>query len=193
MSRFIKSAPFQPALLSEEGHGLQFALQQHIAHLLHFDFRFEFGKELADFAIDENGPSSEPGKRVKAARMHDHSRSILNCEGVMRLGNDYAGQMIMSDRGILIPVSTTDEPYDNIAARGLESGYLEVDIFGQRMRGRYVLQKEDKDWSIRKVSDSWDNCFTTEDLQISVVSGRRILELDGTPEWLEAYLKFRKR
>ena len=177
MSRFNSSKPFQPALLDDPDHRPRFVLHLHLGPHLHFDFRIEMGDELADFALPD-GPSSDPGVRVRAIRMHDHKKSILNFEGIMRMHGQEAGRLVISDNGEILPEGSDRDTPENLIRNGLDTGYLRLTVFGERMKGDYILQREEEAWSLRKVDDDGKFSYLLGDLPTSVISGKTIQQLE---------------
>ena len=185
MPRHQGNDPFQRSLFDEPDRKLRFVFHDHYGPHRHHDLRLECGKILIDFALPD-GISCEPGIKVRVIRMHNHNRSLLRLEGVMRLQGQYAGQMVIIDTGCFVPIGDCNMPLDDKIWLGLQAGFLLLELKGERLKGKYILQREQTDWSLTKVDDQWNSSFTPEDLLPSLISGKQLFELDGTPAYLRS-------
>ncbi|MCY0885575.1 MAG: ATP-dependent DNA ligase [Firmicutes bacterium] len=104
---------------------LHFVVQEHRARTRHWDFRLEMNGVLRSWAVPK-GPPAAPGIRRLAVATADHPPAYLNFEGVIPPGQYGAGTVRIWDRGT----------YRLVKATGDE---IKVDLFGTRLRGRYVL------------------------------------------------------
>jgi bifunctional non-homologous end joining protein LigD len=167
---------------------LSFVVQRHRARALHYDFRLEMDGVLASWAVPK-GPSLDPAVRRLAVHVEDHPLEYAAFEGVIPGAQYGAGDVIVWDRGTWVPYKD-EEAADPRAA--VEAGELHAELFGERLRGKFVLvrtQRQDsgKDqWLLLHKHDEhavegWD----AEDLPRSVVTGRTNTEVqaEGSHRW----------
>jgi bifunctional non-homologous end joining protein LigD len=167
---------------------LSFVVQRHRARALHYDFRLEMDGVLASWAVPK-GPSLDPAVRRLAVHVEDHPLEYAAFEGVIPGAQYGAGDVIVWDRGTWVPYKD-EEAADPRAA--VEAGELHAELFGERLRGKFVLvrtQRQDsgKDqWLLLHKHDEhavegWD----AEDLPRSVVTGRTNIEVqaEGSHRW----------
>ena len=147
----------------------RFVVQRHRARRLHYDLRLEMGGVLVSWAVPK-GPTLDPGVRLLAVHVDDHSLAELDLEGVVGTGDK-----IVWDRGTWAPAKT-DDPL-----RALADGELHFDLAGQKLAGRFVLIRRDpKNWLLVHKNDEhavrgWD----PEAFPRSVLSGRTNEEITG--------------
>jgi bifunctional non-homologous end joining protein LigD len=109
-----------------------FVVQQHAARALHYDLRLEIDGVLVSWAIPK-GPSLDPAQKRLAVQTEDHPLEYADFEGVIPAGNYGAGAMIVWDRGIY---RSRD---GRSPAEGLAQGKLDLELEGQKLRGRFAL------------------------------------------------------
>jgi bifunctional non-homologous end joining protein LigD len=134
----------------EAGHkekAARFVIQEHSARRLHWDLRLERDGVLASWALPRGLPL-EPKQNFIAPHTEDHPLSYLDFHGEIPAGNYGAGTMTIWDRGT----------YETLK---WEPRKVEVDLHGERVRGRYALfaiGKEDptKDWMIHRMDPASD-------------------------------------
>lgn len=114
---------------SEGGRG-KFVVQKHDATRLHYDFRIELDGVLKSWAITK-GPSNNPADKRLAVRVEDHPLEYGGFEGTIPEGEYGGGTVMLWDRGTWEPVG---DPHE-----GLANGDLKVRLYGERMKGEYVL------------------------------------------------------
>ncbi|SMQ85380.1 ATP-dependent DNA ligase LigD phosphoesterase module /ATP-dependent DNA ligase LigD polymerase module [Devosia lucknowensis] len=114
---------------SGSGRG-SFVVQKHDATRLHYDFRLELDGVLKSWAVTK-GPSNNPGDKRLAVRVEDHPLEYGGFEGTIPEGEYGGGTVMLWDRGTWEPIG---DPHE-----GLESGDLKFRLFGERMKGEYVL------------------------------------------------------
>ncbi|MDJ0789878.1 MAG: DNA ligase D [Myxococcota bacterium] len=152
-----------------------FCVQQHAARHLHWDLRLEIGEVLVSWAVPR-GPSLDPAEKRLAVRTEDHPLEYGDFEGVIPEGNYGAGAMILWDRG-------TYRTLDGEAPElGLDSGKLDLLLFGHKLRGRFALVRthrgEGRDWLLLRKGDAPGPGPELVDAQPhSVLSGLTVEEL----------------
>ena len=166
------------------GDRLRFVVQRHRARRLHYDLRFEMGGVLASWAVPR-GPTLDPTVKRNAVHVEDHPIEYVDFEGVIPAGQYGGGDVIVWDAGTWEPYGTED-PVAAVAA-----GELHAEVHGQKLRGRLVLIRRDRDSSGREqwlllhkrdehAVDGWD----PEDHPRSVLSGRTNDEVKADPDRL---------
>ena len=111
---------------------LRFVVQRHRARRTHYDFRLEVDGVLASWAMPK-GPTLDPSVRALAVHVEDHPLEYRDFEGVIPAGEYGGGDVIVWDRGTWVP-ARTDDP-----RAAIEAGEVHFDLFGERLRGRFVL------------------------------------------------------
>jgi bifunctional non-homologous end joining protein LigD len=112
---------------SERG---SFVIQKHDATRLHYDFRIELDGVLKSWAVTK-GPSNNPEDKRLAVRVEDHPLEYGGFEGTIPEGEYGGGTVMLWDRGTWEPIG---DPHE-----GLEKGDLKMRIYGERLKGEYVL------------------------------------------------------
>jgi bifunctional non-homologous end joining protein LigD len=169
-----------------DGPGGRFVVQRHRARRLHYDVRLEVDGVLASWAVPK-GPTLDPGVRRQAIHVEDHPLEYFDFEGVIPKGEYGGGDVIVWDWGRWVPAKDGD-PGESIAA-----GELHFDVYGEKLRGRFVLVRTDKtprssgkeQWLLLHkhddfASDGWD----PESFPTSVKSGRTNDEVAASPDAL---------
>jgi len=161
---------------SHSGRG-SFVMQKHDATRLHYDFRIELDGVLKSWAVTK-GPSNNPADKRLAVRVEDHPIEYGSFEGTIPEGEYGGGTVMLWDRGTWEPIG---DPH-----QGLEQGDLKLRLFGERMKGEYVLvhmkardtKRRDapnrENWLLIKHRDSYardKNTLTTRYTR-SVATGR---------------------
>jgi bifunctional non-homologous end joining protein LigD len=130
-----------------------FVVQKHAARRLHYDFRLEWRGTLVSWAIPQ-GPSTDVAEKRLAVMVEDHPVEYADFEGVIPKGNYGAGEVIVWDKGVWIPVEDPDA--------GFEKGKLLFEMRGFKLRGRFTLvrtkrqgQSESKEWLLIKKPDAY--------------------------------------
>jgi len=167
--------PFGPA---RGGEGRMFVVQKHAARRLHYDVRLEMDGVLKSWAVPK-GPSLKAEEKRLAVHVEDHPVEYADFEGIIPEGNYGAGAVIVWDRGWYRLVKE-DPP-----ARQLGAGRLEVELFGDKLRGRWTLARmggKSKEWLMLKKADAFaGDEEATERFPESVLSGLTIEEVrDGS-------------
>lgn len=133
-----------PAGADEAAPSGRFVVHQHDATRLHWDLRLEADGVLWSFAIPRCLPW-DPGRNNLAVHTEDHPIEYLTFEGDIPSGTYGAGHMFIWDQG----------HYDLLER---EAGKLVVDLWGERVEGRYALFRtgEERDWMIHRMSPPAD-------------------------------------
>ncbi len=123
----------EPAGAMPQGGAVErgaFVVQKHDATRLHYDFRIELDGVLKSWAVTR-GPSNNPADKRLAVRVEDHPLEYGTFEGTIPK-EEYGGGIVMLwDRGTWEPIG---DPHE-----GLKKGDLKLRLFGERMKGEYVL------------------------------------------------------
>ena len=172
--------PFGPA---RGGEGRRFVVQKHAARRLHYDVRLEMDGVLKSWAVPK-GPSLRAEEKRLAVHVEDHPVEYADFEGIIPAGNYGAGAVIVWDRGWYRLVK------DESAARQLAAGRLDVELFGDKLRGRWTLARmggKSKEWLMLKKADAFaGDEEATERFPESVLSGLTVEEVrDGSARLAE--------
>ena len=185
------SEPSGEAAPSGDDGRPRFVVQRHRARRRHYDFRLEIGGVLVSWAVPK-GLTLDPSQRHLAVHVEDHPLDYFDFEGVIPAGEYGAGDVIVWDQG------TWELHRDPDARRAVEDGELHLELFGERLRGRFVLVRTEghgggdghggggKDnWLVLHKRDEhavegWD----PEQLPTSVLSGRTNDEVRDDPDRL---------
>jgi bifunctional non-homologous end joining protein LigD len=152
-----------------------FCVQKHAARRLHYDFRLELGGVLRSWAVPM-GPSLNPADKRLAVQVEDHPVEYADFEGVIPDGNYGAGEVIVWDRGLWVPLEDPEET--------LPRGKLTFELRGYKLRGAWHLfrtskkkgQEAGKEWMLVKRHDGWAS-DTRALPQESIYSGLTLEEI----------------
>ena len=158
---------------SRQPHALRFVIQKHDARGLHYDFRLELEGTLKSWAVPK-GPSLDPTSRRMAIRTEDHPLSYATFEGNIPQGQYGAGDVIVWDEGIWLPLGDPSAAF--------KSGKLKFTLIGEKLSGDWALIKTrssdsgDKEhWLLIKERDDFAQRADEYDILIerpeSVLSG----------------------
>ncbi len=120
--------------------GRRFVVQRHRARRLHYDLRLEVDGVLVSWAVPK-GPSLDPAARQLAVHVEDHPLEYFDFEGVIPRGEYGGGDVIVWDWGTWT-ADKTDDP-----GAAIEAGELHVDLRGEKLAGRFLLVRRDRDAS----------------------------------------------
>ncbi len=153
-----------------------FVIQKHAARRLHYDLRLEMDGVLKSWAVPK-GPSVRPQEKRLAVQVEDHPIEYAEFEGVIPADNYGAGPVIVWDQGWYRLVNDED-PVAQLAR-----GKLEFELYGLKLRGRWILARmsgKEKEWLLLKKTDVFAaEEEATERYPESVLSGLTIEELRG--------------
>jgi bifunctional non-homologous end joining protein LigD len=112
----------------------RFVIQEHYASSFHYDFRLEMNDNddsvvLKSWAIPKNIPLTKGVKRL-AVQTEDHPIEYLNFEGEIPEKNYGAGKVVIWDKGIW-----------GLMKGSLKENRLSFNLFGNRIKGRYMMIK----------------------------------------------------
>ncbi|MEM2821033.1 MAG: DNA polymerase ligase N-terminal domain-containing protein [Thermoproteota archaeon] len=109
---------------------MTYVIQKHEATHLHYDLRLEMDGVLKSWAIPKE-PENRPGVRRLAIQVEDHPLEYADFEGIIPEGYYGAGKVEKWDFGDYELIKKTEKSF-------------EVEIRGERLRGRFVLVKFEK-------------------------------------------------
>jgi bifunctional non-homologous end joining protein LigD len=170
--RDFERTPEPVGEVAGDGGRPRFVVQRHRARRLHYDFRLEIGGVLVSWAVPK-GLTLDPRQRHLAVRVEDHPLAYAEFEGVIPRGEYGGGDVIVWDRG------TWELHGEKDPLQALADGELHLELFGEKLRGRFVLVHTDRKGDAREnwlvlhkrddaARDGWD----PEDHPRSVLSGR---------------------
>jgi len=122
---------------------LIYVIQKHEATRLHYDLRLEVDGVLKSWAIPKE-PENEPGIKRLAIQVEDHPLEYAGFEGIIPEGYYGARKVERWDYGDYELIKKTENS-------------LEIELHGERLRGRFVLVRFGKagenKWLFFKKSD----------------------------------------
>ena len=173
----------------EEGSGKRndqpvFVIQKHDATNLHYDFRLEINSTLKSWSVPK-GPSTDPSVKRMAIPTEDHPLAYAHFEGTIPEGEYGGGTVMIWDNGTIKSIKKDDngkllsleESFEKgsieveLKGEKLTGGYNLVEMKGGRMKGNWLLMKQDD-----KEADARRNPVSTQTK--SVVSGRSLTEIE---------------
>jgi bifunctional non-homologous end joining protein LigD len=107
----------------------RFVIQKHAATRLHYDLRLEFDGVFKSWAVTK-GPSLDPRDKRLAVEVEDHPLDYGDFEGTIPKGQYGGGTVQLWDRGYW----ESDDPEG-----GYKKGDLKFTLFGEKLRGSWVL------------------------------------------------------
>jgi bifunctional non-homologous end joining protein LigD len=166
--------PPQPAAAPDWARPRLFCVQKHAATRLHYDFRLELGGVLLSWAVPR-GPSLDPAEKRMAVEVEDHPVEYADFEGVIPEGNYGAGEVIVWDKGLWVPLEDPEET--------LAKGKLTFELRGYKLRGTWHLfrtkrkgKEVSKEWMLVKRTDGWASASRSLP-QESIYSGLTLEEI----------------
>ena len=165
--RTAESAPESPAPLSSRA---QFVIQKHDATRLHYDLRLEMDGAFKSWAVPKGLPYAKGEKRL-AVQVEDHPLAYGNFEGTIPKGEYGGGTVMLWDRGMFSPLTTTP-------AKDLKGGKLHFMLEGEKLRGEWYLVRlrEGDQWLVIKGGKGMKPLAAKKD-DTSVLSGKSMKQL----------------
>jgi bifunctional non-homologous end joining protein LigD len=151
--------------------GRLYVMQKHAARNLHYDLRLELDGVLKSWAVPKD-PSYDQTVKRAAFHVEDHPVEYAMFEGVIPKGNYGAGEVIVWDRGVWIPL---EDPHT-----GFEKGKLLFELRGHRMRGKWTLVKVkrgENEWLLIKERDSLEGPDRDTFTHDSILTGRTLEDM----------------
>ncbi|WP_236196820.1 DNA ligase D [Pseudomonas glycinae] len=170
------SADHRRGKKSAGDHALQFCIQKHDASHLHYDFRLELDGALKSWAVPK-GPSLDPKVKRLAVHVEDHPLDYATFEGSIPEGHYGAGDVIVWDRGVWIPLEDPEKAY--------AKGKLKFELRGEKLAGVWNLVRthmpgKKEQWFLIKHQDSAARPQSDYDVLVaepdSVLSERTIVD-----------------
>ncbi|MFQ5738984.1 MAG: DNA polymerase ligase N-terminal domain-containing protein [Acidobacteriota bacterium] len=168
----------EPAGEGLEGSAEQprFVVQKHRSRRLHYDLRLEMEGVLRSWAVPK-GPSMDPSEKRLAINVEDHPLEYIDFEGVIPEGEYGAGQVIVWDQGSYACIGAEVDP-----VRAWKKGMIDFRLYGQKLRGMWLLVKLKKDenqWLLFKKQDAYATAAdVTVERPESVISGFEVEEIE---------------
>lgn len=125
-----------------------FVVHEHHASHIHFDFRIEMEGVLKSWAVPK-GPSMNPADKRLAILVEDHPLDYASFEGIIPEGHYGAGAVVIWDKGKF-----------RLLGGSTVSGKLEFILYGERLKGMFVLAKmkgKEKEWLLIKKTDEFSD------------------------------------
>jgi bifunctional non-homologous end joining protein LigD len=170
---------------SREGQR-RFVVQRHRARRLHYDLRLEIDGVLVSWAVPK-GPTLDPTVRRAAFHVEDHPLEYFDFEGVIPAGEYGGGDVIVWDVGTWKPGDAEAED----PRKAVSAGELHVDMYGEKLRGRFVLvrtrrgRSDREEWLLLHKHDEFSvDGWDPEDHPRSVLSGHTNEEVKADPDRL---------
>jgi len=158
----------------------RFVVQRHRARALHYDFRLEIDGVLVSWAVPK-GLTLDPKVRHLAVHVEDHPIEYFDFEGVIPRGEYGGGDVIVWDHG-------TWALHEDVGAReAVDSGEIHAELFGQKLRGMFVLvrtgeQRGKEQWLVLHKRDEFaQSGWDPEEHPESVLSGMTNNEVKANP------------
>lgn len=165
---------------------LGFVVHKHEASRLHYDFRLALDGVLKSWAIPK-GPSLNPADKRLAVQVEDHPMDYSAFEGTIPKGNYGAGTVMVWDQGTYQGLDSHSLPVaDHEAIReGLDKGELKFVLYGEKLRGAFVLAKLEGDpgdvnWLLIKKKDQYATLQDITETGLSVRTGRSMQEITAS-------------
>jgi len=163
---------------------LSYVIHHHIASRDHYDLRLEWGGVLLSWAVPK-GPSQNPKDKRLAIQVEDHPLEYKDFEGNIPEGEYGAGTVMIWDEGHWAPQGGED------AAAGLAAGELKFQLYGKRLKGKYVLVRfkngEEGSWLLIKEKDGYARSGPPLRYETSARTRRSMAAIERAgEEWAQA-------
>ena len=122
--RVFEKTP-EPKGSGKKSDSLIYVIQEHHARRLHWDFRLEKDGVLKSWAVPKGIPETN-NQRYLAVQTEDHPYEYASFAGTIPKGQYGAGTVAIWDKG-------------HYSIKIWEDDKIEVDLDGERLKGRYVL------------------------------------------------------
>ncbi len=161
--------------ITKPGKQLTYFIQRHHARRLHYDFRLELDGTLKSWAVPK-GPSFDPTDKRLAVHVEDHPLSYGTFEGEIPAGQYGAGQVVLWDKGVWVPIGDPK--------KGYRSGNLKFELQGEKLAGKWALvrmgsknqEKDDQEnWLLIKEHD--DLARSHDEYQVTEARPESVLKL----------------
>jgi bifunctional non-homologous end joining protein LigD len=169
-----------------EAKNLIFVVQKHSASHLHYDFRLELNGVLKSWAIPK-GPSLNPADKRLAMMVEDHPNDYKDFEGIISEGNYGAGEVIVWDNGVYMPIDGTPDKKENEKklSAAFNKGDIKIVMLGKKLKGEFALvkmkSKADNSWLLIKKKDEYATSKDITSQNKSVLSEKTIEDLKKKP------------
>lgn len=165
-----------------------FVIQKHDASTLHYDFRLEINGTLKSWSVPK-GPSTDPSEKRMAIPTEDHPLDYANFEGTIPQGEYGGGTVLIWDQGTIESIKKDENGKTISLNESYEMGSIEVALYGKKLKGGYNLVKMKGgkmkgNWLLMKQddeeSDARRNPVSTQGN--SVISGKSLAEIAAEQE-----------
>jgi DNA ligase D-like protein (predicted 3'-phosphoesterase) len=125
---------------------IRYVIQKHHATHLHYDLRLEMKGVLKSWALPKEPPKTNGIKRL-AIETEDHPMAYAHFEGTIPEKEYGAGLVEIWDKGYCKNIKKTKDLKTIPWSTSYKKGILEFEIFGKKLKGKYVLvHLKDKQW-----------------------------------------------
>jgi bifunctional non-homologous end joining protein LigD len=135
--RNFRKTPEPGPRQGQSGRQPIFVVQEHHASRLHYDFRLEADGVLKSWAVPKE-PTHDPAQKRLAVHVEDHPLEYASFEGKIPDGEYGAGTVKIWDRGTYENLLAA-KPEPQTVTEGIDSGHVEVELKGERLRGKFAL------------------------------------------------------
>src|SRR5437588_2515763 len=114
-----------------------FVTQAHHASRLHYAFRLEADGVLKSWAVPKE-PAMDPSQKRLAVHVEDHPLGYATFHGRIPEGQYGAGTVKIWDHGTYENLMA-EKPVPQTVSQAIDSGHLEFDLHGKKLKGRFAL------------------------------------------------------
>jgi len=169
------------------GKELHFVIQKHDASHLHYDFRLEMEGVLKSWAVPK-GPSTDPSVKRLAMMVEDHPFDYKDFEGIIPKGQYGGGTVIVWDEGTYELAEgefSNRKEMEKQLLRQLNKGKLVINLHGHKLKGEFHMVRSsyqgNRSWLLMKGKDKYAKPTDILKKDKSVISGKTIKQMEGTP------------